>query len=158
MQSLATTNGATLTTFLPCPSDISDPDLENPTHLRIARMFSLLPSFDAIILLSRLIFRYLGSYGSLTTLFMRVRNKVAAVSTSGAESSFTRSSNLVVILSASFSRAANEKQAAPAVLMSFEVNSLNFWASLSVTAGLKGATPNRPIMKFFIISSDRGIP
>mmetsp|Transcript_97904 Transcript_97904/g.274113 ORF Transcript_97904/g.274113 Transcript_97904/m.274113 type:complete len:222 (+) Transcript_97904:270-935(+) len=61
MQSLATTSGATLITFLPFPRIISEPDFAKPTLFRTPRAFELLVILDAIILFSRLTFRYFCS-------------------------------------------------------------------------------------------------
>mmetsp|Transcript_111415 Transcript_111415/g.322102 ORF Transcript_111415/g.322102 Transcript_111415/m.322102 type:complete len:311 (-) Transcript_111415:281-1213(-) len=158
IQSLATTSGATLITFFPLPRTISDPIFEKPTLFSTAKALGLFPIFAAMSLFSRFTLRYFCSYGSLTILFMKVLKRPAAPSTSATESSLTRSSSLVVIRSVRRSLAEKEKQAAPAVLTSLAVNSLYFLDSSAVTGGLNGAAPNRPIIKFFIISSDRGIP
>mmetsp|Transcript_11603 Transcript_11603/g.27793 ORF Transcript_11603/g.27793 Transcript_11603/m.27793 type:complete len:214 (-) Transcript_11603:1652-2293(-) len=146
--------------FLSPPSLSSVGDcFENPTDRRTARHDALsVPIFEAITLLSSLIVLNLVANGALIMLLSSVRMSLAAPSTSATVSSLTNSSSLSDTRSVSLSRAENENEAAPAVFIKLFVNSSYFPSSELDTGGENLAAPNRPIIKFFIMSSDFGIP
>mmetsp|Transcript_22117 Transcript_22117/g.54684 ORF Transcript_22117/g.54684 Transcript_22117/m.54684 type:complete len:216 (+) Transcript_22117:4193-4840(+) len=151
-------SGATLTIFLSLPMISSEPDFTKPTLLKIERQILLLPTLEAMTLFSKFTERYFLSIGCLTTLSNSLRMSLAAPSTSFTESLSTNSSNRILTRSVKRSRAEKENDAELAVLMSLSVNSSYFAVCSAVIAGWKGAALKRPSMKFFIISSDLGIP
>ena len=116
--------------------------------------------FDAITLSEWLMVRNFGSYGSLIMLDSKARNVVADCSASNTSPACTTNlSSRVATRSCKRSHAEKEKLAEPATLSNLLDRSKYVCFSSADTGGLKLCPGiRRPIKKFFIISSDFGMP